>query len=108
MERDDEYKEPREPEEGLGLVKGGAGGWPCLPSDLPWVLPLPSRTLVLGIWQQQEVWGCLCCLSEDVRPCGPRSIGQGRHGAADKDQPDRSSVRPVCSGEVSRRTFPLE
>lgn len=106
--RDDEYKS-RDPERGMGLVKEGAGE-SALPSDLPWVLPLPSRTLALGIWQQRGGLGMPMLSLRGCEILWPQEHRAGRG----MEQPDRISqtgcVRPVCSGEgVSRRrTFPLE
>lgn len=93
----------------MGLVKEGAGE-SALPSDLPWVLPLPSRTLALGIWQQRGGLGMPMLSLRGCEILWPQEHRAGRG----MEQPDRISqtgcVRPVCSGEgVSRRrTFPLE
>lgn len=103
--RDDEYIRA-ETQRGISLLREELGSALLGKSALGTPFA-PSRTLVLGIWQQQEVWGCLCCLSEDVRPCGPRSIGQG----GGMRQPDRISqtgwARLHVRGVSQRRTFPL-
>lgn len=83
----------------MGLVEEGAGE-SALPRDLSCGTPFPPLDpQSSGSGNSWEVWGCLCCLSEDVRSCGPRSMGV--------EQQD--GIHQMCGEGVSlRRTFLLE